>query len=366
MLGFKTKKKLSFIEGQARATLLKNRDRARISNLSNVNEFGRSSLSTLKLIMQEKEIIVFAILQWLTIALGYFAFIQIIDWIPDELWRAVDTALEKDQESPATIVGLIMMGWLFLIVVLTSYPIGIFNSAMAATHFMRQAYGFSSVITTLSIAQKNQARIWAFTTADSWITVNAIIDRLPKKRNNRTIVDEVLYYAWKLGTMCMIPGLINGKGLVGAGKESLLVIKKEPMRAISLRFGYSLICWILGILIYFGIAAWLSLYDIEWRGDNWLYICYRAVFLPLVVSVGFITVFIRPFFLLGATKLYTDVHDFDKEHIEDCITSSGSLAKVIALLAIFYGLLVLAIFANKLGFQNWIEIKGIEDLKNFS
>lgn len=365
ILGRKTKKKLDFVRRRAQGTLADHRYDARVLNLRNVGAFIKSSGETLRLILQEKEIIVLAILQWLTVALGYFAFIQIIDWIPDTLWHAVDQAMEQDQDGPATLVGLVMMAWLVGIVILASYPIGIFNSAMAAVHFMHQAYGFSSIITALSIAQRNQTRIWAFSSADSWITVNAIIDRLPRKNKNRTALDEVLYYAWKLGTLCIIPGLINGKGLIEAGKESLLTIKKHPMRAIGLRFGYSFICWIIGITTYIASAYYLSHANIEWGEDNWLYAIYHLVFIPLVISIGVITVLIRPFFLMGTAKLYTDTHNFDQEHIEDCITTPGSFGKLVFLLLLSYGLFGIIIYADHFGFQDWIETLAAEDLKRF-
>lgn len=62
------------------------------------------------LALREKEILVFALLQWLVIALAYLLWVQMLDWIPEEVWRS---AAESDKGSVADLVllatGVVLM-----------------------------------------------------------------------------------------------------------------------------------------------------------------------------------------------------------------------------------------------------------------
>ena len=200
---------------------------------------------------------------------------------------------------------------------------------------------------------------------DAWITVRAIFDRLPSKENNRTLVDELLYYAWKFGTMGIIPSLVNGKGLIEAGKQSLLMIKKHPFRAMGLRFGYSLLCWFIGVGAYIAAVFWLMNSGIEWGSENWVFAMYQWVFLPLVISIGVVTVLIRPFFILGVAKLYTDTYGFDEDHVEEALAPRGSTYLVILFILLSLGLLTMAFFGEQLGLQEWVEDLARQDLESF-
>jgi len=139
--------------------------------------------------------------------------------------------------------------------------------------------------------------------------VKAIFDRLPKKNNRhrRSLADEVLYYAWKLGTMGMVPAMVYGHGLIGAAKESLTMIKRAPGRAIVIRFGYSGVCWIVGITTYIGAMVYGCTMGLRSSGENGIYTFYFYMTVPIFMSVGVISVLVRPFFLLMVAKLYTDV-----------------------------------------------------------
>ena len=106
-----------------------------------------------------------------------------------------------------------------MVVTVASYPIAILNAAMTATHYLRSAGQSSSIAKCFNLAFKHLGRLWVFTTIDAWITVNAILDRLPRKRGRRTAFDELLYYAWKIGTIGVVPALVAGKGYIDAAKD---------------------------------------------------------------------------------------------------------------------------------------------------
>ena len=55
----------------------------------------------LSLCLKEKEILVFALLQWAAVGIAYLLWVQMLDWIPEEIW---EMAAESDDVSPADII----------------------------------------------------------------------------------------------------------------------------------------------------------------------------------------------------------------------------------------------------------------------
>jgi hypothetical protein len=69
-----------------------------------------------------------------------------------------------------------------------------------------------------------------FHTADAWITVNMILERLPKRNMpspEEMALKEALYYAWKVGTIGVPASLLTGNGLIEAGEESISLVKNK-------------------------------------------------------------------------------------------------------------------------------------------
>ena len=181
----------------------------KVLSTENLSTFGSELGYAVKLIAQEKEIIFFAAMQWVTIAIAYLIWTQILDWIPDSVW---DQVSKDDNDIEFGLLNAVLLGWSFFVVAVASYPISIFNAAMTAAHYLRSSGQSSTIAKCLNLAFKNLGRLWVFITIDAWITVNAILDRMPRKRNNRTALDELIYYAWKIGTMGVVPALVAGKG----------------------------------------------------------------------------------------------------------------------------------------------------------
>jgi hypothetical protein len=325
-----------------------------------------------RLITQEPEILLFAALQWAVIAAGYLCWVQALDWIPDSVWEEVARAEEQNRDSGFDFINFFLIGWSFAVVAAASFPLAILNAAMVAVHGLRHDGYDSTIVTALRMGFRNIGKQWAFTTADAWITVTAILDRLPKKRGpKRTAMDELLYYAWKLATMGMVPAMVHGRGIIDAAKDSVRMIKGEPGRAIAIRFGYSGLCWILGILTYAGSIAFFSLYGHDIEGaKNEIFNFYFLMAVPICISVGVIMVLVRPFFLLMVAKLYTEVINpkvsFDPQIMAE--NAGGQEEAAISPYAIGFlaGCLILAVilaavYANDLGLTDWVDSLAAKD-----
>lgn len=153
---------------------------------------------------------------------------------------------------------------------------------------------------------------------DALITANAILDRLPRKRGRRTAFEEAAYYAWKIATVGALPSLVSGKGFVDAANESVWLLEDQPVRTIGIRMGYSLVCWIIGVLAYAGAIVFFIRFAGPLNGENLVYHFYVLMGAPIFVAVG-VTSLIRPIFVIAVSKLYTDVVPVNVE-IEGTVT----------------------------------------------
>jgi hypothetical protein len=332
----------------------------KVLSAQNVSTFWRELGYSFKLILDEKEILFFAALQWLVIALAYVLWTKVLDWIPDQVWDEV--AKSGDDRISFTLLNLALLGWSFLVVTVASYPIAILNAAMTATHYLRSAGQSSSIARCFNLAFKHLGRLWVFTTIDAWITVNAILDRLPRKRGRRTAFDELLYYAWKIGTIGVVPALVAGKGYIEAAKDSVSLLKNQPVRTIGIRMGFSLICWIIGIAAYVGGAFYMMGAHGPARRANDVYNFYLLMAVPIVIAVGVTAVVVRPFYLVMVSKLYTDVVPVDRDAI---VPMSGKKFDVLAVIfaTLLFILLAFYFFGEQLGIVAWIESLAARDLQ---
>lgn len=258
----------------------------------------------IKLIFTEQEILVFAILQWVAIGLGYFLWVQMLDWIPEEVWRSTETS------DSGSVADLVLLAWSFVIVGIVALPIGILNACIGAVHFLRRQNRPSTIAACLQIVLPRAWPLWIFSWTDSWITVSQILKRLPKKRGSgNSVLSEALYYAWKLGTIGVLPALLSGRGLVDAGKDSVLLVKNKIADTSLLRVGYSLICWVVGVGTYIGTIFFFIFFDnLIPDGEIYstIYEFYFWAGVPILVAVGFILLFLRPIYTISSADIYSD------------------------------------------------------------
>jgi hypothetical protein len=351
---------------QAQTFLTESRRKPRVVSSENLSVFGTELRYAFLLLKTEKEIIFFAALQWLAIVVAYLCWVPMLDWIPDSLWNEAIAAHEQNREEAFTLINLALLGWSFLIVVMVSYPLSLLNAAITVAHYLRQSGQESTVGRCLGLAFHNLGKLWLFTAVDAWITVTAIADRLPRKRGRRTAVDELLYYAWKIGTVGVLPALAAGKGFGQAAQESFLLLKQEPKRVIGIRMGYSLLCWIIGVVTYVAAILYFVKFGDFRSQANQIYDFYVLMALPLLLSVGVIMVMIRPFYLIMIANVYTGVAEVALPL--NATQSEARGAQLINLVALFFSsffavLIALTLLGDDTGLQAWIESLAQQDLK---
>ena len=265
--------------------------------------FGRCVSYSLKLILKEKEIITFALLQLICIGLGYYLWVQMLDWIPEEVWESTKNS---DSGSPADLVLLV---WSFICVGITAYPLGLLTACMGAAHFLHEKGEESTIAKCFRIVLPKAWSIWTFSWIDGWWTVNRILERLPKKEDkvpvSQKLLDESIYQAWKIASLGFLPALIIGRGVMDSCKDSLGVLKTHFKAICQLRIAYSVICWFFGVGSYVGCIFMAPYIVSHMSTDNDMYIFYMLAGIPMLIALFFIQVFFRPIYILSACRIYS-------------------------------------------------------------
>lgn len=305
------KQEFNAVRDQARDFLHEEKLRPNfVYGLCSVGDYIANIPRVAGLMAREPEILLLAVVQWLVIWIAYLAWTQFLYWIPDSVWHSILEDVERNRHSVGTAwVDLALFCWSLVIVVVASFPIGLCSAAMVAVYNLRNAGQTSTIGTALALAERNLGRIWTFTSVDNWLTVSTIFDRLPSRHARRRPGAELLYYAWKLGTMGVVPALVAGRDYLDAGRDSLKLLTTQPGRALALRLGYSALCWVVGIGTYIATFAFMPRQLADLRAAHAMFNIYFRVATPLFVAVGIICVVLRPFFLLAVAKFYTDVFD---------------------------------------------------------
>jgi hypothetical protein len=350
---------LNLARDKAQEVFTQTGEKPEVLSEKNLSTFFGELGAAFRLILEEKEILFFAMLQWLVIAFAYLVWTQMLDWIPDDVWRQVS---KKDNKISFTLLNLALTGWSFLVVMVASYPLSLLNAAITAVHYLRTAGRRSTIASCLSYAYRNLPQLWVFTTIDAWITVNAILDRMPRRNSRRTAADEALYYAWKIGTLGVVPALTAGKGFFGAAKDSVTVLAAHPLRAIGIRMGYSLICWLIGILTYIGGLSYVMHFSQSTGSTNGVYNFYVLIAVPIVFSVGVTAVLVRPLYLVVVARLYAEVVPIGEAADVPASSRKADIAGVI-FAVLLCTLLAFYWFGDQLGLRGWIESLAARDLR---
>lgn len=344
---------LDFIGDETRKHLEKQAVDTSVWRSGNVGAFGSSSVYAIRLIFTEKEILLFSILQWVAIGIAYLIWVQFIGWIPMEVW-------ESESDLAGLAINIVFLGWSFACVALAAYPIAILTAAMGAAHFLREQGNPSTIASCLKLALPNSKKLWMYHVADGWLTVDRILDRLPKRNMGSAAsraVREAAYYAWKVGTIAMPPALLTGKGLRAAGKESVSLVKARLTDVLKLRGGYSVACWIVGVLSYVGTIFFIGSVGAFDDPVHPVLAVYMWAAVPILISVGIIKLFIRPIYVIASCKYYSDLLIDEGRPIvfEDLPGKGVSAFVAFAVLAIIVGFVF--VFRQQLGVMDVLAVK---------
>ncbi|WIO73600.1 hypothetical protein QP938_09875 [Porticoccaceae bacterium LTM1] len=305
---------------------------------------------------KEKEIFFFGLLQWVSIGIGYLIWVQMLDWIPEGVWRS---AAESDKGS---IADLILFAWSFVCVGVVAFPVGILTGCMGATHFLHKQGSESTVATCLKVVLPQSWSLWSFHWIDGWITVNQILKRLPKKNDRTTpakrALNEALYYAWKLGISGVLPSIVTGSNLIKSGKNSVVFVKDNFIEVAKLRAGYSALCWIIGIGAYVGAIFLFMTVDIVPKGDEiygHIYTFYFWAAVPILIAVAIIMLFLRPIYVLALCDLYSDHLDRKGTDITLPDNPPKSVSAIVAFGCICVIIAVVYVYRNEIGIVDMLS-----------
>jgi hypothetical protein len=321
-----------------------------------IRTFGARVGYSISLGFKEKEIFFFGLLQWASIGIGYLLWVQMLDWIPEEVWRS---ASDSDEGSTA---DLILFAWSFVCVGVAAFPVGILTGCMGATHFLHKQGRESTIAACFKLVLPQSWSLWLFHWIDGWITVNQILKRLPKKNDRTTpaqqALSEALYYAWKLGISGVLPSIVNGNNLIKSGENSVVFVKDNFLEVAKLRAGYSALCWIIGIGAYVGAIFLFMAVDIVPESDEiygHIYTIYFWAAVPILIAVAIIMLFLRPIYVLALCDLYSDYLDQKGTEVSLPENPAKSVSAIIAFGCICVMVVMVYIYRVELGIVDMLS-----------
>lgn len=348
------------------------KDLPELKNLpkGNTKDFTSKISYALSLGLKEKEIFFFGLLQWVSVLLAYLLWLQMLYWIPQEVWDWIGECLDApgDSESCTIAADIPLFLWGVLCILLAAFPIGILSSAMGTTHFLHKNGEESTITKCLNAAFSNAWATWKFHFVDGYITVKQIINRIPGSKNDhetyaeaaaRKAASEALYYAWKIGAAGVLPSIVLGNGVIESGKNSIRFVKNNFTEVVKLRAAYSVICWMIGILAYIGgIFTLILMGDSIYASTGGLAIAEIYLFLlfPIAIAVSVVMIFLRPIYILTLCDMYSDfLKSQDQEADLPDNPSNGRKATItFGILCVLVALLVG--FKDELGLTNLLSI----------
>lgn len=316
-----------------------------------IGSFFTSIAASLRFIFTEKENIVFALLQWATIALVYFIWIQGLSWIPEEIWK-------NDTENTAA--NLILLVWSLACVGLAAFPLGILTACMNASCLLRFQNKESTFTDCMKAAFSRAGTLWIFSWIDGWWTVKRILERLPKKNDHTSRAvkyeREILYQLWKMISLGFIPALLYGRSFKDACKDSLFLLKKRFLPLIKLRLGYSFVCWIVGIGCYTGTVLFFCYMD-KMPDEYDIYSWYFYAGLPLILALLIIMILFRPLYIISACRIYIN-YACDEGITPNLPQRTSAFTNILVIFLCFAAIIgVVLLFHQQLGIDSFITAK---------
>lgn len=319
-----------------------------------IGSFGSRVGYAISLGFKEKEIIFFGLLQWASIGIGYLLWVQMLDWIPEEVWKS---SAESDEGS---IADWILLAWSFVCVGVAAFPVGILTGCMGAAHFLHKQGRESTVAACLQLVLPQSWPLWSFHWIDGWITVNQILARLPKKNGRRNpVLSEALYYAWKLGVSGVLPSIVTGNNIIKSGKNSVIFVKDNFLEVAKLRAGYSALCWIVGIGAYIGAILLFKVVDFVPKGDEiygHIYTFYFWAAVPILIAVAIIMLLLRPIYVLALCHLYSDHLNEKGEAVDLPDNPPKSISAIVAFGCLCVILAVVYLYRIELGVVEMLSV----------
>lgn len=321
-----------------------------------------------KIIFLEKGLITFSLLQLLCIIIGYYLWVHIIGWIPEEIW---ESAVDSDKIFIA--VAIILILWSFVCIGVIAFSTVILSACIGVFHILHKIGKKPTMAACLKIVLPNAWSLWIFSWIDVFWSVKGFFHRLPGGEDDRSepeiAYDIVLYYAWKIGTIGISPALVTGRGLSDAGKHSINIVKYKLKDVAALRLGQSVLCWIVGILAFIGSIFFFTIFPdlVKWEQGvaSEMFRIHFWLGVPLIISVGVVILFLRPVYVISSFDMYSDyLKEKDEEVILVPVTkasempivpTSKGLRVIFVLFIICLILFVVFLFRYELGIMDMLS-----------
>lgn len=141
---------------------------------------------------------------------------------------------------------------------LFSFIGGVSNGAVGVASFLHQTRQKSTLVKCYQISLQNSGALSSFMFMNNFIMI------LTGRNNEESSAGKsIMRFMWHVGTMGVLPALLNGRSFTEAFKRSFSFFKHKVVEVVSIRLAYNLLLKFICLVPIFFIALFASL---EQRG----------------------------------------------------------------------------------------------------
>ena len=258
--------------------------------------------NALKWMIFAPEIWTFSLLQWASVIMGYYLWVEMFRWGFGEILGGA--------EGAGPLVGGRMVWGVFWATIcfgLVAFPLSLFIGGMTTGHLLRRQ---NMKVGVLHCVRLTLPRFFSLIRFHFWefsLSFRSFLSLFPRWKT-QSVGWREQRRLWSLGTVGVAPALMTGHRLVGAGKHSANLAVTFPEKVIGLRSGYR---WACGVSIL--VSGGLTLFALNrWETLRESFVAMGLsgmslwVLVPVMVATAVIKLFLRPLYVVSATELFVE------------------------------------------------------------
>jgi len=191
-------------------------------------------------------------------------------------------------------------GWVLVCLWVSSQLTGLFTGAMGISVLRRMEGQRSTVFSCLGTAFRCRKSILELEWATFARTLALAFNRIPDKHESSatSAKNTRAFYGWRLGKFAMLPSILDGKNLVGAGHASVQFVRSNFKFVVLFRTGYTRV----RLLAYFCLSAVMAYIfsgaETRQPDASWIGIIAVGAMFAIVPSILFSRVFLYPILVI--------------------------------------------------------------------
>lgn len=332
-------------------------------SLTGLRHFLSYYRDSLRLILQEPEILLFVFLQWIVIALGCYVFLLGLHSIPEDTWDMMQNYRSGSRKGNP--FWYLIAFWTLMCAAIAAPLINTLSSCIPAVHILRCEGRSSTIFACLQLVIPRLGTLWALRLLDISISLKRLLGGNKQVSGNWHIPEKWFYRAWKVTAMSALANLVAGRSIRQAALNTVEMADDYAQHMCAIRIGYVSLCWAVGLTTY-AVAALnyqvILNFVLSHGQSQFMANALMALGAPAIIAVMVIQLLIKPVYLLALSDVFVR---YVVEKNERILPARGpaSTGKRAMLVACSVALCAAYAFRNELGIVTFVsKFQGIEQV----